>query len=56
MTSGITPRFDSRVVLIDTGMLTPIYKGRPAALEIRGTTLSAIYEDGVQPLTPARQQ
>jgi 3',5'-cyclic AMP phosphodiesterase CpdA len=56
MTSGITPRFDSRVVLIDTGMLTQIYKGRPAALELRGTTLSAIYEEGVQPLTPARQK
>jgi len=56
MTTGITLRFDNRVVLIDTGMLTPIYKGRPAALEIRGTTLSAIYEDGVQPLTPARQK
>jgi hypothetical protein len=32
-------------------MLTPVYKGRPSALEILGTRLTAIYEDGAVPLT-----
>jgi hypothetical protein len=49
----ITPRFQSRVFLIDTGMLAPVYNGRPSALEIRGSEIKAIYEDGVVPLTPA---
>ena len=39
----ITPRYDDRVVLIDTGMLTSVYKGTPAALELTGNTLKAIY-------------
>ena len=39
----ITPRFNGRVVLIDTGMLTRAYQGTPAALEITGGTLKAIY-------------
>ncbi|MBA3268990.1 MAG: hypothetical protein H0T71_00650 [Acidobacteria bacterium] len=46
----IVTRFDRRVVLIDTGMLSTVYKGRPSALEIRGSVLSALYEDGVVPL------
>lgn len=48
----ITPRFGGRVVQIDTGMLTEVYKGgRPSALEIVGDRWTAIYEDGRQPLT-----
>jgi hypothetical protein len=39
----IRPRFDNRVFLIDTGMLTTVYKGRPSALEIDGTRISALY-------------
>lgn len=49
---GITARFGGRAVLIDTGMLASVYKGRPAALEIAGDTLTAIYEDGRVALTP----
>jgi hypothetical protein len=49
--SRIAARFGGRVVVIDTGMLTPVYKGRPSALEIRGQQLTAIYEDGAVPLT-----
>lgn len=45
----ITPRFAGRVVQIDTGMLTEVYKGgRPSALEIAGDKWTAIYEDGRQ--------
>jgi hypothetical protein len=47
----IASRFGGRALVIDTGMLTPVYKGRPSALEIRGTQLSAIYQDGTVPLT-----
>ena len=50
----IVTRFAGRVALIDTGMLTTIYKGRPSALEIRGATLAAIYEDAVVPLPVVR--
>jgi hypothetical protein len=50
-TGRITPRFGGRVVQIDTGMLTSVYKsGRPSALEIAGDTWTAIYEDGRQPI------
>ena len=35
-----------RAVLIDTGMLTSVYKGRASALEIAGDKLTAYYEDG----------
>jgi hypothetical protein len=42
----ITVRFGGRAILIDTGMLTSVYKGRPSALEIDGNTLTAYYEDG----------
>lgn len=42
----ITPRFRSRVFLIDTGMLTSYYKeGRPSALEIDRGRYTAIYLD-----------
>jgi len=44
----VTSRFSGRVVLIDTGMLSSYYKGgRAAAIEVRGDTVSAIYEEGV---------
>lgn len=43
----ITPRFDDRVYLIDTGMLASYYHGgRASALEIRGDRVTAIYGDG----------
>ena len=45
-TRRITPRFGGRVWLIDTGMLTGAYGGRPSALEIRGNTLTAFYAGG----------
>lgn len=49
-TGRITPRFGRKVVQIDTGMLTRVYKGRPSALEIAGDAWTAIYEDGRRPL------
>jgi Calcineurin-like phosphoesterase len=42
----IALRFGGRAVLIDTGMLASVYKGRASALEIDGDALTAIYEDG----------
>jgi Calcineurin-like phosphoesterase len=43
----ITPRFSQRVFLIDTGMLSSVYKGgRASALEIQGDNVTAIYADG----------
>jgi hypothetical protein len=45
-TRSITTRFGGRAVLIDTGMLTSVYKGRASALEITGDRLTAIYADG----------
>lgn len=55
-TGRIRSRFAGRVVQIDTGMLSAVYKGgRASALEIAGDRWTAIYEDGRQPLvTPAR--
>ena len=48
---SITVRFGGRAVLIDTGMLTEVYKGgRPSALEIEGEKWTAIYEDGRVPI------
>jgi hypothetical protein len=44
-TGRITPRFDNRVFLIDTGMLESVYAGRPSALEIADGTVTAIYLD-----------
>lgn len=43
---SINVRFGGRAVLIDTGMLTRVYKGRASALEIIGDKLTAYYEDG----------
>ncbi|HJU44200.1 MAG TPA: metallophosphoesterase [Vicinamibacterales bacterium] len=48
---SINTRFGGRVVLIDTGMLASYYMGRPAALEIAGDRLTAIYETERVPLT-----
>ena len=39
----IRSRFDSRVFLIDTGMLTSFYKGHPSALEIQDGSFTAFY-------------
>jgi Calcineurin-like phosphoesterase len=49
----INSRFGGRAILIDTGMLANYYKGRPAALEIVGDNLTAIYETERIPLTAA---
>lgn len=45
-------RYDGRVVMIDTGMLTSYYMGEPTALEIAGGRLKAIYRDREVELTP----
>ena len=51
---GITARFDNRVFLIDTGMLTSYYPGgEPSALELQGETVTAIYPDRREPLATA---
>ena len=50
----ITTRFGGRVVLIDTGMLNGEFypKGAASALEMRGNTMTAMYQDGRRlPLT-----
>jgi hypothetical protein len=59
--AGITTRFDGRVILIDTGMLGGEFYpgGLPAALEIHGDVVTAIYPDrrerlAVPALAPAR--
>jgi hypothetical protein len=43
----IRARFGS-VFLIDTGMLAPVYKGMPSALEIAGGRTTAVYADGTR--------
>jgi len=45
---SITPRFDNRVFLIDTGMLKPYFGGRASALEIQDGRFTAYYADGPQ--------
>jgi hypothetical protein len=50
-TRRITSRFNGKVMLIDTGMLVPYFKGRPSALEISGGSVKAIYP-GEQPAAP----
>jgi hypothetical protein len=42
----IRTRFGGLVVLIDTGMLTSHFKGRPSALELQDGRVTAIYTDG----------
>lgn len=51
-TRRITARFAGRVVLIDTGMLSRVYQGTPAALEIAANSLKAIYPTEETVLTP----
>lgn len=42
----IRPRFGGKVLLIDTGMLTSVYKtGQPSALVIQGKQFTALYLD-----------
>ena len=53
MDGRIAQRFGGRVFVIDTGMLTSVYKGRPSALEITGQAINAIYEDGLVPFSTA---
>ena len=49
----ITPRFANRIFLIDTGMLSSRFKGgRPSALEISGSAVTAIYTTGREAITP----
>ncbi len=56
-TMRITPRFDRRIFLIDTGMLSTHYKGgRASALEIDGDRVTAIYPDGRIQLDPESAQ
>ena len=42
---NISVRFGGRAFLIDTGMLTEVYGGKPAALEIDRGVFTAIYTD-----------
>jgi len=52
--NGIRSRFDQRVFLIDTGMLSSRFTGgRASALEIAGDTVTAIYPTGREVLTEA---
>jgi hypothetical protein len=47
----ITSRFNGRVFLIDTGMLTTHYKGgQPSALELKDGQVTAIYMDRREPV------
>ncbi len=46
----IENRLNGRVMLIDTGMLSDVYGGRPAALEIIGDRLTAIYPQSSEPI------
>ena len=45
---SITSGFDGDVFLIDTGMLTFYFHGRPSALEIAGGRFTAVYASGDQ--------
>jgi hypothetical protein len=44
--SDITARFNNRIFLIDTGMLTKAYEGRPSALEIQDGRFTAYATEG----------
>jgi hypothetical protein len=46
----IETRLDGRVILIDTGMLSEVYGGRPSALVIEDGSFTALYLDGEEPL------
>ena len=45
----VTPRFNNRVFLIDTGMNKSYYAGRASALEIQGGKITAYYADDPNP-------
>jgi len=48
----IGTRFENRVFVIDTGMLSTFFKGgKASALQIAGDTVTAIYEDGEEILS-----
>ena len=49
-TREITPRFDGRVFLIDTGMLAEVYQGQASALELVEDRATVIYLDERVPL------
>jgi hypothetical protein len=49
----ITPRFESRVFLLDTGMLKEVYGGRASALEIQNGSFTARYAEGEPKALPA---
>jgi hypothetical protein len=52
----IQTRFDDRVFLIDTGMLSERYEGgQPAALVIEGGTFTAVYLDSSEVLVDGEQ-
>jgi hypothetical protein len=53
-TRKVTLRYGGRVVLIDTGMLTRAYQGTPAALDLTGGALKAIYPTEEEVLTATR--
>ena len=49
----IRARLQGRLFLIDTGMLTPVYKGTGSALEFDTGRVTALYADGTRlPLVP----
>jgi len=53
-TGRIVSRFNNRIILIDTGMLTTFYKnGRASALELHNGGITAIYTDSRTPIVPA---
>ncbi len=47
-THRITPRFDNKVFLIDTGMLYGYFRGQASALEIQNGRFTGYYLDGEQ--------
>ena len=51
-TRRIVSRFDNRLFLIDTGMLTTVYRGQPAALELSERGVTAIYLAEREPIVP----
>ncbi len=46
----ITVRYGGRVILIDTGMLAAVFKGRASALEIDGDKLTMVYAGEPAPI------
>jgi hypothetical protein len=51
--ADIIPRFESRVFLLDTGMLREAYAGRGSALEIQNGIFTAYHADGEPRVLPA---